>query len=501
MFKSQGSKFYFLILLFYLIPSNPTNAHTSLFDDKPVMNPPPPPFSFELESILKRDELFGTSTSVSIRKPDNGEIVYSSSGDLRLHPASNLKLLTAAVALEKLGPNYQFSTEVWTNGKIKGNTLEGDLILKGKGDPTLVKEDLDRFAKDLLASGVHKINGDLIGDDSWYDDIRLSPDLIWSDESASYGAQVSALTLSPDHDYDAGTIIIEAKPGEKVGDPGSLSLIPSTDFLKIVNETSTTQKGGKTDITFERDHGMNLIKIQGTIPLDTQGKKSWVAVWEPTLYTLTVFKQALEENGIKLNSKIQLKVDRIPNDAVLLSHKKSIPLKGLIVPFMKLSNNGMGEILTKEMGKVIHGEGSWEKGLFVMKECLPHFGLNPNSLSLRDGSGISHKNLISANELTQLLYAIQHKNWFSEFENSLPVSGLPKKLTGGTLRKRLTEEPYIGMVKAKTGTLDGVSTLSGYLTTQNGDKWVFSIMINNFMDKPEKAKSIEDEILKKLIHY
>jgi serine-type D-Ala-D-Ala carboxypeptidase/endopeptidase (penicillin-binding protein 4) len=144
----------------------------------------------------------------------------------------------------------------------------------------------------------------------------------------------------------------------------------------------------------------------------------------------------------------------------------------------------------------MYGEGSWDKGLQVIKETVTSFGVNGNTLLLRDGSGMSHKNMIPANELSGLLYAIQKKSWFPAFENSLPVAGISDRLVGGTLRSRLTEEHVKGNVKAKTGTIGGVSTLSGYVTTKSGEKWIFSIMINNYLS--ESVKSIEDEIVKTL---
>jgi serine-type D-Ala-D-Ala carboxypeptidase/endopeptidase (penicillin-binding protein 4) len=455
----------------------------------------------QIQSILKSEPLIGSSIAISVRKSTNGELLYSSNGDMRLHPASNLKLLTAAAAFETLGKDYQFTTEVWINGRIKDNVLNGDLFLKGKGDPTLLKEDLDLFAKDLLANGIHRINGNIIADDSWYDDVRLSQDLTWSDESQSYGAQVSALTLSPDEDYDAGTIIIHASPAAKVGDPANLTLSPSTDYVKIMNETITVEKNGSTKIEVEREHGTNQVIIKGTIALDHKNLKSWIAVWEPTQYVLHVFKSSLEMNGIQLGKESKLLTSGIPKEATLLTYKKSIPLKDLLVPFMKLSNNGIGEILTKEMGKIIYNEGSWEKGIEVIRETISSFGINPDTLQLRDGSGISHKNMIPADELTQLLFAVQSKSWFPEFENSLPLSGMPEKLVGGTLRKRLTEESFKGKIKAKTGTIDGASTLSGYVTTKGGEKLIFSIMINNHLSESEAIKAIEDEITEIIVEY
>ena len=450
----------------------------------------------KIEAILKDERLVGAVTGVSVRKGDTGEMIYSSFGDIRLHPASNMKLLTAAATLETLGVGYQFSTEVWMDGRIKGNTLQGDLYLRGKGDPTLLKADLDQFAKDLKAKGIYKINGNLVGDDSWYDDVRLSQDLNWSDETNYTGAQVSALTLSPNRDYDTGTIMVKVSPASKVGEPAQVTLSPTTDYVKIINKTKTVEKDDPKKIILEREHGTNTIIVNGTLPFNGKKSRSWVAVWEPTKYALDVFKKSLQENGIEFSKKTKLITGITPDKAKLLTFKKSMPLKDLIVPFMKLSNNGHGEILTKEMGKVVYGEGSWDKGLQVIKETVTRFGVNGNTLLLRDGSGMSHKTMIPANELTQLLYVIQEKSWFPEFDHSLLVSGNPDRLIGGTLGSRLSEEPVKGKVKAKTGSIAGVSTLSGYVTTKSGERLIFSIMINNHLSK--SVKSIEDEIVKTL---
>lgn len=448
--------------------------------------------SSKINNILKDDRLKGSITGISIRKADSGEILYSSFGDIQLHPASNLKLLTAASALETLGVDYQFSTEVWTDGELKGNTLVGNLYLKGKGDPTLLKADLDTFAKDLLASGIHKINGKIIADDNWYDDVRLSPDLVWSDESTYYGAQVSALTLSPNRDYDTGTVLVEVEPSSKVGKQAQVTLLPKTEYVTIINKTKTVDKDGSNTISVERDHGSNQIIVDGTIPLHTNKSKYWIAVWNPTQYTLNVWKESLQENGIGFNANSKLKTGVTPKNATLLTFKKSMPLKHLLIPFMKLSNNGHGEILTKEMGKIVYKEGSWKNGLKVIHDTLTSFGVDNSTLFLRDGSGISHQNLIPANELSRFLYSIQNKEWFPAFENSLPVAGNPDRFVGGTLRNRLKEAPF--SVKAKTGTLTGVSSLSGYVTTKSGQKWIFSIMINNHLS--DSVKSIEDEMVK-----
>ena len=448
----------------------------------------------KIDRILNDQRLNGALTGVSIRKADSGEIVYSSYGDIRLHPASNMKLLTASAALEQLGPDYQFSTEVWMDGRIKGKVLEGDLYLKGKGDPTLMKEDLDLFAQQLKANGITKIKGNLVGDDSWYDSIRLSQDLNWSDESFHTGAQVSALTLSPSNDYDSGTVLLEIKPAAQIGERAKIQVTPKNEYVTIINLTKTVETNQLSKVSFERLHGENTIMVKGTVPQNSSTIKKWAAVWEPTLYALQVFKTSLKEYGITFTEKSEMETGVTPKGASKLATKQSMPLKDLLIPFMKLSNNGHAEVLTKEMGKVVYGEGSWEAGLQVIKETLTDLGLNGSTIQLRDGSGMSHKNMIPANELSQLLFLAQKKSWFPEFERSLPVAGQPDKRTGGTLRNRLKDELTIGNVRAKTGSISGVSTLSGYVTARSGEKFIFSILINNYL--AASITDIEDHIVR-----
>lgn len=450
-----------------------------------------------MELILKDNRLAGAITGVSIRDAKTGELVYSSFGEIRLHPASNMKLLTAATSMEKLGPEYRFSTEVLTDGEIEGKTLQGNLYLKGKGDPTLMEEDLSQFAKELKSKGIKHIKGDIIADDSWYDDIRLSQDLNWSDETNYTGAQISALTLSPNEDYDTGTVMVEVKPGTKIGEQAQISVKPANTYVKIINKTKTVSKDSQKKLSIERKHGTNQIIVEGTVLLKSKTTKTWVAVWEPTKFVLHVFKNKLQENGVEFINKSVIKVGKTPKNAILLADKKSIPLKELLIPFMKLSNNGHGEILTKEMGKVLYGEGSWDKGLQVIQETITSLGVNGNTIMLRDGSGMSHKNMIPANELSQLLYAIQNKSWFPEFVDSLPVAGNTDRLVGGTLRSRMADEAVKGKVKAKTGSITGVSTISGYVYSTNEAKWIFSIMVNNFLGS--SVLPIEDLLIKALV--
>ncbi|MBY0095910.1 D-alanyl-D-alanine carboxypeptidase/D-alanyl-D-alanine endopeptidase [Mesobacillus maritimus] len=443
----------------------------------------------EINQLLQEEPMLkGGIAGISIRSGSTGEILYDHNGDTRMRPASNMKLLTSAAALSVLGGNYRFKTEVKINGNVIGNTLKGNLYLKGYGDPTLLRKDLTKMAKDIARTGISIIQGDLIADDSWFDDVRLSKDLVWSDEYAYYGSQISALTVSPNKDYDTGTVIVEVSPGRKVGDAGHIKLSHRTEYINVINQSVTISPEGKTDLSIEREHGKNTIYVKGFLPLGAKSKKEWISVWEPTEFVLDLFKQELAKQGISVKGRY--KVGETSKDARILTSHLSMPLSKILIPFMKLSNNGHAEILVKAMGKLKKGEGSWEKGLDVLIEQLPRLGVDPNTVVIRDGSGISHVNLIPANEISGLLYTVQKEEWFPSFITALPCAGKKDKMIGGTLIRRMESLN----VKAKTGTISTVTSLSGYVTTKKGETFIFSILLNNLLDE-ENGKDIEDKIV------
>ncbi|WP_226666988.1 D-alanyl-D-alanine carboxypeptidase/D-alanyl-D-alanine-endopeptidase [Metabacillus litoralis] len=478
---------YFLILLMFITSFLSPQHHTIHAEThKQHFN--------KLTDYLERNaNLQGSISAVSIRSALSGELLYSHNGDTSLTPASNMKLFTAASALEILGSKYTFDTEIWTDGHIKWNGLIGNVYLKGKGDPTLLPKDFDQFAKKLRSKGIRYISGDLIGDDSWYDDVRYSIDLPWSDETANYGAQISALTASPDKDYDAGTMRIEIAPALKEEEAPIINFTPKLDYLKIYNRAKTVAATNKNTLTIKRKHGKNELIIEGEIPINQAPVREWVSVWDTTNYALSLFKYSLKENGIKLVGDITK--GNVPKHSDLLLKHSSLELEKLLVPFMKLSNNTIAEGLIKEMGKVKEDKGSWKSGIKVENDVLTKLGVPIEQIVIRDGSGVSHMNLVQANVITQLLYEIKQATWFQVYYRSLPVSGENNKLTGGTLSNRMTNNHLKEKVIAKTGTLTNVSTLSGYTTMNNGDEIIFSILLNH-LKEDQNGKAIEEDILK-----
>lgn len=446
----------------------------------------------EIQQILEYSPgLAGALTGISIRSAETGEMIYEWGAQTRLRPASNLKLLTAAAALETLGEDHVFQTELYIKGVQVGHVLQGNVYLKGKGDPTLLEKDFDELAASLKHRQVKLVHGDLIGDDTWYDDIRYSQDLVWSDEQEYYGAAISALTASPNEDYDTGTIIVEIAPGEKAGNRATVKLEPETDYVKVINKTKTESADGNKKIEVERSHGTQVITVNGTIPEDTGVTKEWISVEDPTEYALSLFEKSMKKHGIKVLGK--RKKGKTPVGADMIANHQSMPLSQLLIPFMKLSNNSHAEVLVKEMGKEADGEGNWKDGLKVARNQLKSMGINMQTIMMCDGSGISQVNMIPANEITKLLYAVQEKTWFPAYLNALPIAGNENRMVGGTLRKRMKGTLAAGNVRAKTGTISGTSSLSGYVTTKRGEKIIFSIILNNFVEE-KGITAIQDKI-------
>ena len=432
-----------------------------------------------INTIMNDYRIKGAASSVTIRNASSGEIVYQKNGDKAITPASSLKILTASAALETLGENHRFSTEVLTNGSVAKGTLYGNLYLRGQGDPTLLKQDFDHFASMLANRGVKRLSGHIVGDDTWFDSDRLSPGIAKDDESYYYAAQISALSLSPNTDYDAGSVIVDAKPSVN-GRNAKVTLTPPTGVLRIVNQSKTVPKGYANTLRIKREYGTNKVYITGNVPVGSAGKKEWIAVSNPTAYALDVFKRSLSSKGITFVPSSKVVSGKTPSTARVLLSKKSMPLKQLMIPFLKLSNNTHAEVLAKEMGKVKYGEGSWNAGLRVMREYAQSVGLDTNQWKFEDASGMSHANKVSSSQLSQLLFHVRSEPWYGTFLKGLPIAGGADRFVGGTLRTRMTTAPARGNVIAKTGTLDQVSSMSGYAKTRDGEWLVFTFLTQDY---------------------
>ncbi|WP_308315490.1 D-alanyl-D-alanine carboxypeptidase/D-alanyl-D-alanine-endopeptidase [Streptomyces sp. ISL-100] len=446
-----------------------------------------------IDTILTDSRLDGGAASVVVADATTGETLYQRDGADRLMPASNTKLPTSVAAMALLGPDYRYRTDALTTGSRNGSVLRGDLYLRGTGDPTTLAADYDDLAARVADSGIKRITGRLIADDTRFDTQRLGRSWAADDESSYYSAQISALTVAPDTDYDSGTVIVEAAPGAEPGSAPELTLTPRTDYVDLDMRGATTVPAGQPNtLTIERRHGSNTISITGNIPLGANAAKEWVTVWEPTGYAAAVFADALTAHGVRITGRTHLSRPT-PMDAKPLATHTSMPLKELIRPFMKLSNNMHAEALTKTIGYETTGKGTWSAGLAGIATYLKKEGVNTATLRQVDGSGLSRMNNIPAAEFAKLLLAVRTAPWYADWYASLPVACAPDRATGGTLRSRMCKTPAAMNARAKTGTLTGASALSGYVTDAGGRELVYSIVLNNYL--ASSVKSIEDAIV------
>ncbi|WP_037258215.1 D-alanyl-D-alanine carboxypeptidase/D-alanyl-D-alanine-endopeptidase [Kibdelosporangium aridum] len=441
----------------------------------------------DLNALVHDPSLRGASVGLVVRKADTGEVLYTNEGTARRQPASNMKLVTSAAALEILGPNHRFTTSVLTQGS--------DLYLKGTGDPTVLLANLDDLAAKVAASGTTTVAGKLIADDTWFDSTRLGTGWAWDDEPYYYSAETSALTMSPNTDYDAGTAFVSIMPGAP-GKAAVVSMDPPNTHVSIENATITRGPGLPNTIAVERKHGSNVVRVSGFISQQAPTTQKLTTVKEPTGYVAALFRDALKKHGVEVVGPTVTGIST-PSDARLVAEHKSMPLSELLVPFMKLSNNMHAEILVKSVGRAVSGTGTWNAGLAAMGQRLTGLGIEGQTY-LADGSGLSRFNQITPDQLTSLLRTVRGKPWFTTWYNSLPIAGMSDKLVGGTLRSRMQGTAAANNLRGKTGTLTGISGLSGYVTSADGQPLVFSMLSNNFIGS---AKRIEDLVGVRLAQY
>lgn len=449
-----------------------------------------PGLSDRLDKILADPRLVGSQTTVDVRDAETGEVVYTRNGDTRSIPASNEKLLTSAAAADLLGLDHRFTTSVLSTGSRSGSILRGPLYLRGTGDPTMLADDYDALAARVAATGIETVTGGLVADDTWFDNVRLGTEWAWDDEPYSYAAQVSALSLAPDTDYDAGSVIVTVAPST-AGRAPTVTLTPPNSYVRVENRATTGAAGSAFTLSVDRRHGGNTMVVTGSMPADSGPDTNYMSVWEPALYAAAVFRAALARHGVTFGSGAT-RLGTAPAGAAQVAAHQSAPLGEILVPFLKLSNNNHAEVLTKAIGRKVSGAGTWSAGLAAITAWLGQHGVTTSVIRMRDGSGLSRQDLVTPAQVNALLRTVRGEAWFPTWYQALPIAGQPDRLVGGTLRRRMVGTAAAGNVHAKTGTLTSVTALSGYVTNAGGRALVFSIMLNDYLGS--SPKDIEDKV-------
>lgn len=461
-----------------LVPLTPVGAPAAHADVVP--GPENTELAERIDAILDDPALEGATSGVLVEDPGTGEVLYEGETGTQLLPASNMKMFTAAAALEALGPDHTFETRVVAEDGDGAPEAVEDLHLVGGGDPVLSADDLDALASDVAESGVEVVEGDLLADDSRFDEQRLVDDWWEEDEPFAYSAQISALTVAHGDRFDTGVTEVAVEPATE-GEPVTVDLGAADGYTELDNSAETGAPGSEDTLEIDRPTGTNTIEVTGSLPADADPLQELRTVDEPAGLAGHLFSEALAEHGVEVQG--DLGYGRLPgdwDDPLELAAHTSPELTEILVPFMKFSNNPHAEMLVKEIGREAADEGTWEAGLTEVEQVLDGIGVDTADLVFNDGSGLSRSNLVTAASVGDLLTQVRDADWADDFRSSLPVAGVEDPFVGGTLSGRMGDSAAEGVLTAKTGTLNGVSALSGYVPAPDGGELVFSVVNNEY---------------------
>jgi D-alanyl-D-alanine carboxypeptidase/D-alanyl-D-alanine-endopeptidase (penicillin-binding protein 4) len=454
----------------------------------------------DIDALLADPALEGAVSGVVVTDPGTGERLYTRDADTQLLPASNMKLFSTVAALEVLGTDHTFSTEVAVEEGPDRRGSVTDLYLVGTGDPMLSEADLDALAADVAESGVTTVTGDLYADDTWFDDQRQVDDWDPTDEPYAYAAQISALTLAHGDRYDTGVTEIEVTAGA-VGEPVGVDLGLADGYMELDNQAVTGAADSTNSLAVTRPQGTNTITVTGSLPEGSQPVSVVRTVDEPAAFTAHVFERALERHGVEVEGDVDLGALPEGEDSAVLADHESPTLEETLVPLMKFSNNMHTEMLVKSIGQEVAGEGSWKAGLAATEEALTGLGVDMGDVLMTDGSGLSRGNRVTASSVVDLYSQVRDEPWFGQWRETLPVAGDPDPFVGGTLSGRMGGTAAEGVVRAKTGTLSGVSALSGYVhgADGEGEELVFSVINNGYAGPAPRG--VQDAVAARLAEY
>lgn len=493
-----------------------------------------------LASHISQQRFGAAAWGVKIASLDSGKTLFEHNAQKYFSPASNAKLYTAALALERLGPDYRIKTSLYSTARPDASgTLKADLIVYGRGDPTMAArlnggdyfKGIEPLVNKLVDAGVRRIEGDLVGDESFFAGPPFGSGWEWDDLQAYYGAEVSALTI------DDNALDLFVKPAERAGMPCRITTGPATSFVTLINRTQTSPKGSESRIVVYRPVGENVIYVSGRQPIDSNGYYTSVAVHNPAGLFVSLLKDALIQRGIAITGRTRVidwkfrEVTPIDlNRLVELGAVESMPLADVLREMLKPSQNLYAQLLLLQVGvnskrlaegngaeKTVHNNPNSNPGVSknprlsqaaspplplsearvesktteetsidMLNDFLDGVGVRKGDVLLEEGSGLSRRDVITPDATVTLLSHMSRSRFAEIYKSALPVAGVD-----GTLQNRMKGTPAAGNVRAKTGSLRYVYTLSGYVTTAAGERLAFSIMLNNYYN-PERSAALRD---------
>ncbi len=453
----------------------------------------PQDLSRALRRLLAARSVSGTQVGVVVQDLFSGRDLLVHNPDHPFIPASNMKILTAASALEFLDLTHAFSTRLRLRGIVKDGQLEGDLVLEGDGDPCFgrgnQKANPGIWARQVRAHGIHKITGNLVVFERVLDPQYVHPD--WKSQNpASLTARGAAALGNGEN-----VVVIRLRPGKVAGQKAMLSVDPPCGHVQVVNRTRTVGKKEKeASLWFQRPWGSNRIEVRARIRLGARSRSGAAAVHDAPRFLGRCMVLELKKAGVGLKGGIVRESGmKSPRGRILAEH--DTPLDRMIRACLHQSDNRVTEILFKTAGAAFTaGRGTFESGTLAGSEVLKRAGAAADRAVVRDGSGLSRLNRLTPRQIVEVLCWVTRRPYNTRFTRVLPRGGEK----GSTLKRRFTKGPLRDALRAKTGYLNGVRALSGFLRVESDKVWVFSLLVNGDPGKVRAALGAMDRFIEAL---
>ena len=439
--------------------------------------------------------------SAAVRSLRDGETLYRLNSFRLQTPASNQKLLTSAAAAERLGWDFRYTTRIYATGPIDSSgAVNGDLVVVSDGDPTINPRHperwaiFDEWAKQLAAKGIKQVNGYLVGDDNMFEEPGWGQGWSWDDLALGYGAGATALQ------YNENQVELLIGPGQQAGARAIISVTPSGSGLTVNHQVTTAAAGEPTRIFLTRTPGTEMLNVSGQVALGSAPITDYAAVENPTQVYLNAMRVAFHRHGVNIE-RTPFDIDAMPRPpdmsrATLLIEDQSPPLSEIIDVTLKWSRNIYAETMLRSLAP----DGAPKTaaaGLKALDETMQDWGISSDYYLARDGSGLSRYDYLTADAATWLLTEIWRDPKHAElFRAAMPLFGV-----NGNVANRLKDTPASGRVWAKTGSMSQVRSLSGYITTIDGEPLVFSFIVNGFRVPTREIDAAMDRALLRLVEY
>jgi serine-type D-Ala-D-Ala carboxypeptidase/endopeptidase (penicillin-binding protein 4) len=453
----------------------------------------------DLASYYRAPAFQNAVWGVLVRSLRTGETLFAINPGTLLMPASNMKVVTTAAAAERLGWDFTFRTSVFATGPVEGGVLKGDLVVVGSGDPTLGGRPtdgpsvVDRWAEAICERGITAIEGRIIGDDNALDDEGLGNGWAWDDLAYGYSTPIGGL------DFNENLVRLTFTPGAAAGDPAAVEARPDGSGLEISAAVRTVAKGGETDINLRRLPGSRKLEVTGSVPVGSTDVSQTVSVDNPTEFTVLALRRALIGRGVAVSGDaVDVDTLAVPPDvssAETIVTYTSPPLAQIAKILLKVSQNLYADTLLKVIGRpMAGGPANARDGRKAVQDVLRGWGITPNRYIQADGSGLSRYNYLTASVLVDVLTRMyRDERHRAAFTDALPSAGVD-----GTLAGRMKDTKAQGNARAKTGSIANTRSLSGFVTSADGEPLVFSMIANNFNVPSSDATAAIDRAVVRL---